>query len=108
MGFSIAVTERPDEAILELTGELDAKVAPELKLAVEKAAEAKPKRLVFEVSKLAFMASAGLRVLIFAKQKMGAGVTLYVVGSQGPVLNTLTISGFHNSVVVQDAYFPTE
>ena len=61
---------------------------------IEKVAEAKPKRLVFDVSELEFMASAGLRVLIFAKQKMGAGVSLYVIGSHGPVLNTLTMSGF--------------
>jgi hypothetical protein len=52
------------------------------------------------------MASAGLRVLIFARQKMGAGVSLYVIGSHGPVLNTLKMSGFHHSVYLQDAYKP--
>ena len=108
MAFDISVTEGPEEAILTLSGELDAAVAAQLKQAVEKAAETKPKRLVFDVSKLAFMASAGLRVLIFAKQKMGTGVSLYVVGSQRPVLNTLTMSGFHHSVHLQDAYTPPE
>jgi anti-anti-sigma factor len=108
MGLNIAVTQGSDEAIFKLSGELDAAVAPQLKAAVEKAAVEKPKRLVFDVSELEFMASAGLRVLIFAKQKMGAGVSLYLVGSRGPVLNTLTMSGFHHSVILQDAYFPTE
>ena len=75
---------------------------------VEKVAEAKPKRLVFDMSELEFMASAGLRVLIFARQKMGAGVSLYVIGSHGPVLNTLTMSGFHHSVILQDTYKPLE
>ena len=50
------------------------------------------------MGELEFMASAGLRVLIFARQKMGAGVSLYVIGSHGPVLNTLKMSGFHHSV----------
>ncbi len=108
MAFDISVKQGSDEAIIKLTGELDAAVAPKLKETIEKVAEAKPKRLVFDVHELGFMASAGLRVLIFAKQKMGAGVTLYVIGSQGPVLNTLTMSGFHHSVILQDAYKPIE
>ena len=108
MGFNISVTQGSDEAFIKVSGELDAAVAPQFKEEVEKAAEAKPRRLVFDVSELEFMASAGLRVLIFAKQKMGAGVSLYVVGSHGPVLNTLTMSGFHHSVILQDTYAPTD
>jgi len=106
MALNISVAQRPDEAIIKLSGELDAATAPQFREAVEKAAEAKPKRLVFLMGELEFMASAGLRVLIFARQKMGAGVSLYVIGSRGPVLNTLTMSGFHHSVILQDTYTP--
>jgi anti-anti-sigma factor len=108
MGFEISVTQGPDEAIVTLSGELDAAVAPKLKETVEKLAEAKPKRLALLVGDLEFMASAGLRVLIFAKQKMGSGVSLYVIGAKGPVLNTLTMSGFHRSVILQDTYKPLD
>lgn len=108
MAFNISVKQGSDEAIITLSGELDAATAPQLKETIEKVAEAKPKRLVFLMSELEFMASAGLRVLIFARQKMGAGVSLYVIGSHGPVLNTLTMSGFHHSVILQDTYAPTE
>jgi len=106
MTLNISVKEGPGEATITLSGELDAATAPQFKEAIEKVAEAKPQRLVLLMGDLQFMASAGLRVLIFARQKMGAGVALYVVGSHGPVLNTLKMSGFHHSVHVQDTYEP--
>lgn len=106
MGFNISVEEGQGEATLKLSGELDAAAAPEFKEAIEKVAQEKPARLVLLMDELEFMASAGLRVLIFARQKMGPGVSLYVVGSRGPVLNTLKMSGFHHSVYLQETYAP--
>lgn len=106
MGFSISVEDGQGEATITLAGELDAAAAPQFKEAIEKVAEAKPQRLILLMDQLEFMASAGLRVLIFARQKMGAGVSLYVIGSRGPVLNTLKMSGFHHSVYLQDTYTP--
>jgi anti-anti-sigma factor len=93
MGFSISVEGGQGEATIKLVGELDAAAAPQFKEAIEKLAEAKPQRLILYMDQLEFMASAGLRVLIFARQKMGADVSLYVIGSRGPVLNTLKMSG---------------
>jgi anti-anti-sigma factor len=106
MGFSISVEDGQGEATIRLVGELDAAAAPQFKEAIEKLAETKPQRLILHMDQLEFMASAGLRVLIFARQKMGAGVSLYVIGSRGPVLNTLKMSGFHHSVYLQDTYAP--
>lgn len=106
MGFSISVEGGQGEATIRLVGELDAAAAPQFKEAIEKLAESKPQRLILHMDQLEFMASAGLRVLIFARQKMGAGVSLYVIGSRGPVLNTLKMSGFHHSVYLQDTYAP--
>jgi len=106
MSFNISVEERPGEATITLAGELDAAAAPQFREVIEKVAEAKPLRLVLMMGEVEFMASAGLRVLIFARQKMGAGVSLYVIGSRGPVLSTLKMSGFHHSVHLQDTYTP--
>lgn len=50
------------------------------------------------------MASAGLRVLVFAKQRMGRDVAIYVIGATGPVLNTMQMSGFHQAVYLQESY----
>ncbi|MBU0621451.1 MAG: STAS domain-containing protein [Gammaproteobacteria bacterium] len=106
MGFSISVEGGQGEATIKLVGELDAAAAPQFKEAIEKLAVDKPQRLILHMDQLEFMASAGLRVLIFARQKMGADVSLYVIGSRGPVLNTLKMSGFHHSVYLQDTYAP--
>jgi anti-anti-sigma factor len=91
-------------AKITLTGELDAAAAPKFKEAVEKAAAQNAKRLVLLMQGLDFMASAGLRVLIFAKQKMGRDVDVYVVAAGEPILETIRMTGFHHSVVLVDAY----
>jgi anti-sigma B factor antagonist len=104
MAFSIGSEKLGEEIRITLTGELDASVAGQFKDVVEKAAVEKPSKLVLFVDKLDFMASAGLRVLVFAKQKMGTNVAIYVIGSKGPVRNTLEMSGFHHSVYLQDTY----
>ena len=107
MALSAALETTGDEARITLRGELDAASAPQFKELIEKAAAGGPQHLVLFVKELTFMASAGLRVLIFARQKMGSGVVIHVVGAQGPVRSTLEMSGFHRSVVVQDEYTPT-
>ncbi|WP_313951973.1 STAS domain-containing protein [Accumulibacter sp.] len=104
MTLSINVEMKDREAWITLDGELDAAVAGEFRQAIEQVAPQKPEKLVLFVSKLQFMASAGLRVLVFAKQQMGREVSIHVVGASGPVLNTLHMSGFDQSVYVQESY----
>ncbi|UCH27577.1 MAG: STAS domain-containing protein [Trueperaceae bacterium] len=103
MSFQLSTDAQQDEARITLGGELDAAAAPQFKDAIEQVAVTSPKRLVLFMDELAFLASAGLRVLIFARQKLG-DVDIYVIGSKGPVLNTLKMSGFHQSVYLQDSY----
>lgn len=91
-------------AKITLSGELDASTAPDFKTQVEAAAATNPKRLVLLMQELEFMASAGLRVLIFAKQKMGTNVDIYMVGTQEYVLETIKKTGFDQSVYLLDEY----
>ena len=105
MAFN-ATLETTDNGIAKITlsGELDASTAPDFKTAVEEAAGQNPKRLVLIMNDLEYMSSAGLRVLIFAKQKMGSGVDLYMVGTQELVLDTIKKTGFDQSVYLLDEY----
>ena len=95
-------------AKIALSGELDASAAPTLKAEVEKAAAQGAKRLVLLMDDLDYMASAGLRVLIFAKQKMGAKVDIFIVGAQDMVEDTIKKAGVHQGVVMLDSYDPEQ
>jgi anti-anti-sigma factor len=89
---------------ITLSGELDASTAPIFKEKVEQAASQKVKRLALLMQDLEYMSSAGLRVLIFAKQKMGSGTDIYVVGAQEMVMETIEKTGFSQSVIILDTY----
>lgn len=100
--LNITLETIDDLAKITLAGELDASTAALFQAKVEEAAKLIPKRLVLIMKDLEYMASAGLRVLIFAKQQMGADVKIYMVGVQGTVLETITKTGFNHSVYLID------
>jgi anti-anti-sigma factor len=108
MAFSMSSEVTNGIAKITLAGELDASVAGEFRNAVEAVAADKPKRLVLLVDGLSYMASAGLRALVFARQKMGANVDIYVVGLQEPVRETLEMTGFQHSVIILPEYDAAE
>lgn len=103
MAFSVTSSVANGTARLVLTGELDAASAGTFKAEVEKAAAQAPTKLVLMVKDLTFMASAGLRVLIFAKQKLGTKVSVYLVQPQSPIRETLKVTGFEQSVYIVEA-----
>lgn len=104
MAFSAASEVTNGIAKVTLTGELDASAAPEFKSEIEKVAAQKPRRLVLMLAGLEFMASAGLRVLIFAKQKLGGNTDIYVVGARPAIVETLEMTGFQHSVAMLPEY----
>ena len=104
MAFQAQVEIVNSVAKITLSGELDAAVAPDFKKAVEEAAGANAKRLALIVDALEYIASAGIRVFIFAKQKMGPGTDIYVVGAQPQVRETLEMTGLTYSVQLVDSY----
>ena len=104
MSFEANLETTNSIAKIILSGELDAATASTFKTKVEEAAAQSPKKLVLMMNDLEYMASAGLRVLIFAKQKMGTGVDIYMIAVQESVLDTIKKTGFDQSVYLLDEY----
>jgi anti-anti-sigma factor len=105
MAFNvISETVKPGIIKLTLSGELDANTAVAFRAELEKAAAQQPKRVVFMMQDLDYMASAGVRVLVFAKQKMGGGVVIFAVAPQESVLETLQLTGLDRALEILSVY----
>jgi anti-anti-sigma factor len=104
MAFNATLTIDSGIAKIHMAGELDANMAPVFQREVEQAAAQKAKRLVLLMAELEYISSAGLRALVFTKQKMGSGVDIYVVGAQPQVMDTIQMTGFDRSVIALDTY----
>ena len=105
MAFEVHL-EMTDKGIAKITlsGEMDGSVAPQFKTTVEDATAQGAKRLVLLMKDLSYMSSAGIRVLIFAKQKMGTDVDVYTIGAQEQIVDTLEMTGLQHTVVMLDEY----
>jgi anti-anti-sigma factor len=102
MALEIQSAVDANTARIVLGGELDGSSAPVLRETVDKVLSGKPASLVLQVEKLTFMASAGLRILIFAKQKQ-PNLKIYLVRPQPPIVDTLRKTGFYDGVYVTEA-----
>jgi anti-anti-sigma factor len=101
MALDINSTVDARAARIALAGELDGSTAPKLREEVDKVLSGKPAELILQVEKLSFMASAGLRILIFAKQKQ-PNLKIYIVKPQPAIVDTLHKTGFFDGVHVTD------
>ncbi len=104
MTFQTTMAIAGDVTTVQLTGELDATSAPVFRDILERAAQGSVARLVLDVTELTYMSSAGLRGLVFAKQRMGPGVEIFVVGARDVVSETIHLTGLDRTVTMRDAY----
>jgi anti-anti-sigma factor len=104
MAFSATLTIDSGIAKITMSGQLDASMASVFQREVEQAAAQKVKRLVLLMSELEYISSAGLRALVFTKQKMGSGVDIYVVSAQQQVMDTIQMTGLDRSIIALDTY----
>lgn len=104
MSFTVSLAVDGSTALLTVTGELDAATAPAFFERITEAAGHEPTRLVVDMRQLTYLSSAGLRGLVFARQKMGDGIEMILAGATDGVRETIRLTGFDRSVVLVDAY----
>lgn len=104
MSFTVTSEISNNVAILTLAGSLDSSSASVFQAEIQKVAGESPTEMVLMVSELTFMASAGLRMIVFAKQKLGTSVQIYLVKPQDQIIETLQMTGFIHSVHIVDKY----
>jgi anti-anti-sigma factor len=91
-------------ARLTLSGKLDTAVAPQLSEQLKTLVGKGITRVLFMAGTLDYISSAGLRAIVFAKQKIGAGVQVFVIGAKPEVIDIIKMTGFDSFVVLQDSY----
>jgi anti-anti-sigma factor len=96
-----------DDNILKITmkGGLDATNAPELSDKLKDMIGRNAEEIVFFAAELAYIASAGLRVIVFAIQKiLKPGGKAYFIGGQKDVLSVISMTGLDDSLLIQETY----
>jgi anti-anti-sigma factor len=106
MTFDAHLLIEDEVATIRLSGELDAQSAPRFNDLIADAASHELSRLVLLAGNLTYMSSAGLRCLVFAQQKMPAGTEILMVDAQRDVAETIRLTGFDQSIVLQEAGDP--
>jgi anti-anti-sigma factor len=102
MAFQTRTHVDGDVASIKLVGELDSRAAHRFNGVIAELTAQPLSRLVLLMEELSYMSSAGLRCLVFAHQKLGRGVEIVLVGTQQAVAETISLTGFDRSIVMQD------
>ncbi len=104
MDSKYVVSLKDDVVKVELSGRLDATNAEGLQGELKKFSGQSIAKLVFLAKDLEYISSAGLRVIIFAKQKIGVDAHIFLIGAQEAILSVIKMSGLANFMTLQDTY----
>ena len=95
------VRERLEDALtVKLEGRLDTTTAPELENALNEAL-ADVKTLLFDMTALEYISSAGLRVLLSTQKKMNRQGSMKLIGVSETIMEILEITGFCDILTIE-------
>ena len=99
--MDIAVSDVGEVKVLRIEGKLDTKTSPDAQAMLTDLIESGATKIVVNFEKLAYISSAGLRVLLAAaKQLKGNSGELRVCGLNDVVQEVFEISGFNTILAV--------
>ena len=99
MPLTIKVTPTEKIVTLSMTGDIDTKTAPELLKELTALELKELSELRLNLKEVSFMSSAGLRAIVFAKQKMPHSGRLYLIGASDMIVDTVKKTGLSQAVV---------
>lgn len=100
MALSIEITQGDLHVTMLLTGDIDTKTAPELLSRLTALELAVLQQLRINLLDVGFVSSAGLRAIVFAKQKMPHTSRLYLVSPSREIVDVITKTGLIQAVVI--------
>lgn len=99
----VTVEIRGPAVILAVAGEVDMLTATQLKQTINTAMAGRPQTLVVDLSKVEFFASAGMNVLLAAREVAGAATQFRVVAIGSATLRPLQIAGLTEYIAVYES-----
>ncbi len=98
--MTITKTLNGPECILAVEGRLDAESAPKLRAVVETLDEVSD--LTLDFSRLLYISSAGLRVLMIAHRVVGEDGKIRVIHAKDVIRTVLEMTGFAAVLTIED------
>lgn len=94
--FTVDVAQNGADVDVTLAGRLDGVSAPQFNESMAPLLGQKIDILTFHVKDLEYISSAGLRVIVFVKQKLGPNTRMRLQDVQPTVRSVLDMTGFSN------------
>lgn len=91
--MNVKIEKKPDLTVAELSGDLDGSTALQAQIQVVSAI-GQDTRLILDMSKVDFMSSAGLRMLLGLQRQLSAKGRLVLTGLSEQIHDTMSITGF--------------
>lgn len=91
--FGVEESRVNDAVVLAVSGEVDMLTAPQLEEAIRTALTARPAALVIDLSKVEFLASAGMSVLVTAQAEAQPHTRLAVVAEGAATSRPIKLMG---------------
>lgn len=92
-GLSVLVEPHGEAVVLDVAGEIDLATAPQLGESIIAAMEQRPETLVVDLSRVDFLASAGMAVLIGCHQQAKGNLRFRVVATGSATFRPMELTG---------------
>jgi anti-anti-sigma factor len=98
--FKFIEQENGNTLLIDLEGEFDTAGAQKVQEQLEAYNVEEVDRVIFDLTRVTLMASSGLRVIFYAKDKIRKNMCVQLKGAQGLVAKVLKMSGINKFVDV--------